>query len=96
VFSLTSASADGILEKLLKPVGKYFSRDARTKYLERCADEYAKNSLLGDIDAMMILKIEAHDHLTSAKQKYHELFDAARSIDMARLTLGTRARINDW
>ena len=101
VFSLASAKADGILEKLLKPVGKYFGGDARTNYLKRCAIEYAKNSLLGDIDVMMILKIEAYlmepgNENKADLKKYHELFDAARSIDMARLTLGTRVRINDW
>ena len=114
MFSLHSAKANGILEKLLKPVGKYFGQDARTNYLQRCAIKYAKNSLLGDIDVMMILKIEpnyytlcgtccnsesqARENLgrkvpvqeECAKKKYHELFDAARSINMARLTQGTR------
>ena len=115
VFPLHSAKANGILINLLKLVGDYFGQDARTNYLQRCAIEYAKNSLLGDIDVMMILKIESYYHKQCGLypdseqksrensdrmppvreeranlKKYHELFNAARSIDMARLALNTR------
>ena len=115
VFNLNSARANGILEKLLKPVGQYFGQNARTNYLQQCAIKYAKNPLLGDIDVMMILMIETYYHKQcniypdseprsreisdrmppvreerANLKKYDELFNAARSIDMARLALNTR------
>ena len=58
VFNMNSARENGILETLLKPVGRYFGSDARTKYLEQCSTKYAKNSFLGDVDVMMIGKIK--------------------------------------